>query len=127
MVGENSTIRRCYGEVKHGKTWQQTHRSAPTPYYGHVSIQYSMVGSAEAPSERLWKRLRKSYPKARWLTLAVQGHLDRLDGLPKLTLGFGEHRLKQFEVTERLAQPRGHSFRHGHWPVAFRHSLAGVD
>lgn len=92
------------------KTWRQTHRSDPTPYYGHVSIQYSIVGSVETSPKRLLKRLWGAILQMRWLTLAVQGYLDRLDGLPKLTLGFGERRLEQFEVAERLGQYRGRSF-----------------
>jgi hypothetical protein len=36
------------------------------------------------------------------LTLAVQGYLDRLDGLLKLTLGFSERCPEQFEERERL-------------------------
>jgi hypothetical protein len=48
----------------------------------------------------------------KWLILAIQGRFDPLDGLLKLTLGFAERRLEQFEVRERLEQRRGRSFEY---------------
>ncbi len=78
-----------------GKRWKQTHRSDPTPSYGHVPIQYSTMGSVETSPKRLLKRLWGAILRMRWLTLAVQGYLDRLDGLPKLALGFSERCLEQ--------------------------------